>query len=402
MGGPLLNLCIVSHFAYGAMAGGQEGHIGGVERQTSLLARWLAARGHRVSLITWNEGQPDGTSIDGVRMLRVCRPQEGAPGLRFFHPRWTSLVAAMSRANAAVYYHNCGEDVTGQVALWCRRHDRRFVYSSAAQADCDARLPLMTTRRERVLYAMGLQRADRIVVQTETQTRMLKDGFGLDSLVIPMPCPEPDDRPFHMPSAPRTGQAPVLWVGRICKVKRPDRFLDLVATCPEIRFELVGPSDDSQYAQHILRRAADLPNLRVVGRVARENMAGYYRRALCLCCTSDFEGFPNTFIEAWCLGIPVVSTWDPDNIIKTAGLGVAATDLAGLAAGVRSLGQSPERWLAASRHARDRYLTHHTVDRVMIQFERVFLAALTSSTPQSDPEGAGLERVGPLPMGRPS
>ncbi len=36
-----LDLCFVSHFAYDAMTGGSTGHIGGVERQTSLMARWL-------------------------------------------------------------------------------------------------------------------------------------------------------------------------------------------------------------------------------------------------------------------------------------------------------------------------------------------------------------------------
>ena len=41
-----VNLCLVAHLAYGALTGGSAGHIGGVERQTTLMARWLAARGH--------------------------------------------------------------------------------------------------------------------------------------------------------------------------------------------------------------------------------------------------------------------------------------------------------------------------------------------------------------------
>ena len=32
----------------------------------------------------------------------------------------------------------------------------------------------------------------------------------------------------------------VLWIGRICEVKRPDRPLDLAEVCPDLRFDLVG------------------------------------------------------------------------------------------------------------------------------------------------------------------
>ena len=52
-----MKVCIISHFAYGAMTGGATGHIGGVERQTTMLARWLARRDHEVTLLTWDEGQ---------------------------------------------------------------------------------------------------------------------------------------------------------------------------------------------------------------------------------------------------------------------------------------------------------------------------------------------------------
>ena len=154
------SVCFVAHFAYGALAGGNGGHIGGVERQTSLMAKWLAARGHRVRLVTWDEGQKDGESIDGVQVFKLCRQNAGLPGLRFFRPRWSSLNAAMKRADADVYYHNCGEYVTGQVAMWCRRHGRKFVYSVASDPDCDVRLPEMHSLRERLLYRHGLFRTD--------------------------------------------------------------------------------------------------------------------------------------------------------------------------------------------------------------------------------------------------
>ena len=89
------------------LAGGPTGHIGGVERQTSLLARWLAARGYGVSVLTWDEGQPDDLAIDGVRVIKICRRSAGLRGLRCFHPRWSGLLRAMRKADAGGYYKHC-------------------------------------------------------------------------------------------------------------------------------------------------------------------------------------------------------------------------------------------------------------------------------------------------------
>jgi glycosyltransferase involved in cell wall biosynthesis len=383
-------VCIVAHLAYGALAGKRDGHIGGVEHQTALLARWLAARGHRVSLVTWDEGQPDGAEIAGVRVIRLCRRDQGLPGLRFLHPRWTSLNRALRRAGADLYYQNCGEYVTGQVALWCRWHGRPFVYSAAADADCDSALPRMRTLRERILYRLGLRWASQVIVQTATQQEMLRRGFGRDSVVAPMPCPEPPG-PAPGPRPARPGA--VLWIGRLCEVKRPDRLLDLARACPDLQFDLVGPADGSPYARAVLERARGIPNLTVHGPATREEVPAFYRGAACLCSTSDREGFPNTFLEAWSHGVPVVSTFDPDGLIATHGLGASARDVPGLAAALRALLSSPDRWSEASASARRYWLDHHALDRAMPRFEQIFLDTVAASGRHGHGERAPEARV---------
>jgi len=366
------HICFVAHFAYGAMAGGDHGHIGGVERQTSLMARWLVGRGYRVSLLTWDEGQEDGAEIDGVRVWKMCRHKAGITGLRFLWPRWTSLVAAMRRADADVYYQNCAECVTGQVALWCHRHGRRFVFSAANDPDCDRRLPDLPTFRARALYRYGLKTAHRIIVQTHKQQAMLREGFGYDSVVLPMPCPGPSEQDYVDCEQQRHSSRRVLWIGRICEQKRPDRLLDLATTCPDLEFDLVGPLADTAYARCICERARATANVVVHGPVARDRVPDFYQRASVLCCTSDFEGFPNTFLEAWSYGLPIVSTFDPDNIIAEKGLGSVGKDVTALASGVRALLDSPDQWRGASRAAREYYVQNHAMDEAMLRFERVF------------------------------
>ncbi len=365
-------ICFVAQSAYGALTGWPSGHIGGIERQTSLMAHWLAARGYRVSLITWDEGQEDGVVIDGVQVFKVCRQEAGIKGLRFLHPKWTSLCRAMKRADADIYYHNCAEYVTGQVALWCRNHGRTFVYSIASDPDCDRRLPEMHKLRERVLYRYGLKHAARIVVQTRRQQDMLRNGFRRNSVVIPMPCPGPSDDEYSTFERPCNGARRVLWVGRVCRPKRPDRLLDLAVACPDVHFDLVGPVAGTGYGREILQRAKAIVNVTLHGPVSRARIPEFYRTARILCCTSDFEGFPNTFLEAWSYGLPVVSTVDPDNIITEKGLGAVGGDIPDLAAGMCDLLMSPDRWQKASQNARHYYSRHHTMDKIMPEFERLF------------------------------
>jgi len=311
---------------------------------------------------------------------KLCRRADGLPGLRFFHPRWTSLNRALARAGADVYYHNCGEYVTGQVALWARQHERRFVYSVASDPECDPRLPQMRAWRERVLFRYGLAHAHRIVVQTETQQRMLADGLRLPSEVLPMPVLAPPG-PFLPPSPPKSGGARVLWVGRLSPEKRPDRFLDLARSCPGLRFDLVGPDDGGTYASRVLSEARAVANLTVHGAIARERVYEFYRAAACLCSTSLFEGFPNTFLEAWSQGLPVVSTFDPDGLIARRHLGAVAPDVPGLARGLRELLASSDRWSKASREARRYFVENHTVDAAMPRFERAFVEVCRSAPP---------------------
>lgn len=377
-------ICLVAHFAYGAMSGGNSGHIGGVERQTSLMARWLARRGYHVSMLTWDEGQEDGVEIDGVQIFKMCREDAGIKGLRFLWPKWTSLIAAMKRADADVYYQNCGEYVTGQVALWCCRHGRKFVYSVASDPDCDRRLPEMCTLRERVLYRCGLRQAHRVIVQTRRQQEMLRTDFERVSVIVPMPCPGPSEDELGCWDQLQACSDRVLWIGRICEVKRPDRLLDLAEACPDLNFDLVGPQDETAYARRVCERARTIGNVTLHGPASRDRVSEFYKNAKVLCCTSDFEGFPNTFLEAWSYGLPVVSTFDPDSLIAEKGLGTVGKDACELAAGIRKLLELPEEWRKVSQSARAYYVANHALDTAMERFERVFCEVVNSPGDNAD------------------
>src|ERR1043165_4143346 len=136
---PLPSICFVglSNLAVLAPEVDRSG-ASGEPRQHTLLATALARRGYRVSMIVADHGQPDGAMWEGVRTFKAFAPGAGLPVIRFVHPRWTGLVAALSRANADVYYTSCAGGVVGQIAMFCARHGKRFVFRAASDADCTA------------------------------------------------------------------------------------------------------------------------------------------------------------------------------------------------------------------------------------------------------------------------
>jgi glycosyltransferase involved in cell wall biosynthesis len=66
--------------------------------------------------------------------------------------------------------------------------------------------------------------------------------------------------------------------------------------------------------------------------------------AAILLSTSDVEGFPNTFVQAWSSGTPVVSIRiDPDNIIEHMRLGAVVGNSDRAVHEIAALMHSPER-----------------------------------------------------------
>jgi len=232
----------------------------------------------------------------------------------------------------------------------------------------------MATLRERVLYRCGLRRADRVIVQTRKQLMMMRDGFDVDAQVLPMACPEPPETRMKAIVDTGSGIFRVLWVGRISKVKRPEMVLDIARMIPDVSFDIVGaPDQEDEYSRCLYQTAQKLPNVTFHGRLPRERMPDMFQSASLLCCTSSWEGFPNTFLEAWSCGVPVVSTVDPDDLIATKGLGAVVVDPASARSAIEKFRRDVGFRKSISENACRYYSENHTLGTVMPKYERTFI-----------------------------
>jgi glycosyltransferase involved in cell wall biosynthesis len=75
----------------------------------------------------------------------------------------------------------------------------------------------------------------------------------------------------------------------------------------------------------------------MLGAVRYADTGALFDRAKVFLNTSSIEGFPNTFLQAWVRGVPVVSFFDPDGLTQRLQLGRIATSLDDMREALRGL-----------------------------------------------------------------
>ena len=370
-----MKICILSLNSYNILSGSNiSKHVGGAETQVVAVGEGLARRGHDVSFICLDHGQTDGLRLpSGIRVFKSFAPEAGLPGVRFLWPRITSVWSALGRAYPDVCLQACSDSWTGVAAAWCRRHKRKFVFVVMSNADCDIQLPFLTTLRERVLYLYGLRRSDGIIAQTDVQRDMLWRNYGLHSSVV-RPCSKAAGSESLVGQGSENRATEVLWIGRFSAEKRLEWFLDVAEKCPTLTFQVVGRANsETSYSKGLESRAAGLPNVVMHGYVPHEEMTRVYRSCGILVLTSEYEGFPTTFIEAWAHGMPTVTSFDPDGVVAEHQIGYVGESVDDLAADICRLAGHPDKYKQVSLNARRFYERNHDVDKVVASFERVII-----------------------------
>ncbi|MEA3402543.1 MAG: glycosyltransferase family 4 protein [Armatimonadota bacterium] len=341
---------------------------GGAELQLAQIARQLSQRGWPVTFaFKGAPGSDRGMHTPDIELLSFNGSGAGVPGLRFLTHTLPSNWRLINRANADVYLQRGTGWQNGLLSWLCRRRGRAFVLWLASITDpyCDdprrSRLPI----HERWLARYGLRRADAIVAQTREQQVVLRERHGRDSVVIRNMWALPAG-PAQPPEEPRE----VFWAATMRERKRPHLFLDVAEALPDLRFTMAGgpASDNPELYEETRARAEQIHNVEVLGFVPFREIDQYFARAAAYLCTSTIEGFPNTFLQAWSHGRPVVSTLDPDGIIAEHNLGFHRTGLDGLISAVRLACETSEDYIERTR---EYVRAYHSPDVIVPQIEEL-------------------------------
>lgn len=380
------HICFICPYIGPYLDPGSSKHVGGAERQQHLLATEFRDTGRRVSFITFEGDGPEYERIDGFDCWKSLPPTNDirrAPAVAL------KLLRRIRSVDADIYYVRGNPPLCILASYCCSLLDKRLVYVVANDSNVElSRLSRHHGVFEYTLpklgYLAAIRRADHVVAQTDHQQAILRDVFGIDSTVIA--------NGYTVPPAgevnPARERSHVLWVGSLdTDQKRPGRMLDLADRLPAVSFCMIGWTEDDAYRNTFIDRVADRPNLTFEGFVPPDEIDQYYNDAIALVNTSEYEGFPNTFLEAWRFGVPVVSLNEVlDSVLETEGIGIHAGSMDALERAVETLWNDPDRAAEIGTAGR-RYLEeNYALDVVAAKYEAVFADVLASPDVRRDAE----------------
>lgn len=344
------------------------GRGGGAERQMMLLARSLAHRGLRVAHIVFEPHDPVvlPPHLTLVRRENDDGKRSPAGGLREAARVWRAL----SAADARVVIVRAATPAVGVASLFCRRHRRKLIFSSAT--DSDFAPPGASARSlSSTLYRLGVRTSDTVVVQSRDQVDLAPRLHPRRDEIVHIPsfCEPADDGIGN-----RSARTSFLWIGRIRAEKAPLRFVDLARSVPNGLFTMIPIVLNAEHEFGRLQDAArDVKNLELRERVPHSQLMEMISSAVAVVNTSTDEGMPNVFLEAWARGTPVLTLeCDPGGVVEQRELGIAAGgSWDRFVAGARELLDESFPRIELSRRAHTYIEEVHSIDAVSSRWAAV-------------------------------
>lgn len=274
-----------------------------------------------------------------------------------------------------IFITKTASEIPGWLVLVCKWiRGKKVIFRLGSDQDTELFYWKERSRRLYYLYRLGLYHCDQILCQSQAQQKQLYQKCRLEALVI--------KNVFPLNSGSPQKKEYILWVSRCMALKRPLLFVELARRNPQENFVMIMPTNReskvyageqiSVLACQVAEEANQLPNLTLIDYVPFDEIQSYYDRAKLFVNTSEFEGFPNSFIQA-CLGKTGILSLkvDPDGFITKNNLGLCCNDDFEQAVNfVKSLTETKAD--EYGNHAFEYVKKNHDIGEIAPQYTRLF------------------------------
>lgn len=291
--------------------------IGGAELQASFLADETYRQGWKNVCCFFSNGNDyDSNPRIILHPIQLRKIWQKFGNIKY--PYANVLLAELRRIKPSVIYQRGGSSLTGICAWYAAKYGCRFIFHIASDVDLRPAnrnwyRPYLIPETEFMQY--GIKHANLIFAQTQRQADDCQSVYGKTAKVVL------NGHPIPKFSAKKNGLVNVLWIANWKDIKQPEIFVRLVQTFTKsfnVNFAMIGRVD----RYNDLANEAIAAGIYVMGELPNEKVNKLLEQSHLLVNTSRYEGFSNTFIQAWLRCLPVLSlNVDPDGVINRYGLG---------------------------------------------------------------------------------
>ena len=342
--------------------------MAGVEYQVELLAEELHRRPD-VSLSYVARRIPSGAAAQDVPYPLFRIGSEAGIRRRAVFFDAGDLRRTLEQLQPDVIYQQGRLSYTGTCAAYARRARIPFFFHIAHEFDLNLRWITLrwspNTPFDIVEYLIGdwgLKHATHIIAQSARQARLLQESLGLKTAAVirnfqPLPA--------ALPPKP-SGPMQIFWVANLKDFKRPALFVELAESFvgrDDVSFIMAGRPATERRFQPLMSKIPTVPNLKYLGELPIAQVNETMSRASVHVNTSSFEGFPNTFLQAWARGAVVLSlAVDPDEPgMEAQGIGYCAGSLERMREIIDHLARNPALRQSVAERAFDFVHRNHSL-----------------------------------------
>lgn len=301
---------------------------GGDTVQWSSWIKGFIANGHEFGLLTYKGASTFINKRLDFDVVECYDPTKGINRLRVVYYQIPLLIKAIKKYKPDYLIQASANAHTGMIMIAAKILRIPFIHRVASDGDVDERIAMLIHKRELFLYYFGLRFSDFIFVQNTYQYDKLKLKYPKKKIFV-----------LHNPYFLETTKADILprkerkyisWVGNFRYVKNLPALLNAAQKLRHINFRIAGLELDEidEITKISIFNLKKLNNVTFVGYLTRAEINKFLASSIALLNTSFTEGFSNTFLESWSLGVPVVTTKkvNPDQIVNNYNLGRVADD----------------------------------------------------------------------------
>jgi len=294
---------------------GFPGVQGGVETHAEHLYPLLVHQGCKIEVIARSPYLPPDKGVwQGVKLFRLWAPRiNGMEAL--VHSILGVFFACIKRPDI-LHIHAVGPAIVTPLAKLLRL---RVVVTHHGPDYDREKWGIAARWLLRLGESLGMRYADQRIVISETIRKLVKEKYGLDSVVIPngVTIPDMPSSKLAMEKYGLTEGRYVLLVGRLVPEKRHKDLLAAfrLAELDGWKLVFVGGADHaSEYSERFERETINLPYVVFTGFQSGEVLRELYAKAGIFVLPSSHEGLPISLLEAMSYGIPVLASDIPANL----------------------------------------------------------------------------------------